>query len=314
MKTTDLKHIDPSSPLCLIICEDGKEREEGVNAYLKRGRVLIEPEAFERFGQEVETIFMHTHHVLLSRVDKLKKAQLDQVVAYASNPNRQVALCMTAASLVGKLVAAVDQHGIVFQLPKEKPWEREKRLADVLSHMAAKRGVSFPLDIASEFVKSFGTDKIQLCHELEKLICYVSDRKAITRDDIQAISTPMSQQTLWELADAIFMRDFKGAHKIMQALLLEGVNIFPILSSLRTQNESAKRMLLLAQSGGQASVQKEFPYLKGRLYDRKLTLYRRYGAQRLTAFSNTLFKTELEARDSSQEPAFILEKLLVQSI
>ena len=314
VKLSDLKKIDRSLPLCLIICEDQKEREEGVDAYLPKERTLIEPESFELFDQEVETLFMQRRAVLLSRVDKLKKKELERVLAYASSPNKSIALCMSAAQLSGKLVSAVDRSGVIYQLAKQKPWERQAHLGKELSSMAALRGVVFPIDIATEFVKDFGTDKTVLSSELDKLICYVSDRKEITRDDIRTISTPMSQQTVWELADAIFTRDFKAAYKVMHGLILAGVNIFPILSSLRTQKETAKRVLALAQQGGPALVQTEFPYLKGRLYERKVALYKRYGRQGLDTLSQVLFQTELEARNSQHEPTFILEKLLVQTI
>ncbi len=314
MKTSDLKQIDSKAPLCLIICEDEQEREEGVNAYSRTISVTLDPESFGKFGQEVETIPMHQHVVLFKRVDQLKNDQLDQIICYAKNPNKHIFVCLTAAQLTGNLVKAVEKEGVVYSIPKEKPWDRERRLADSFSHAAAKEGVVFPLDVSMDFVKAFGTDKTLLQTELEKLICYVCERKEITRADIKAVSVPLPRQTFWELADAIFARNFKMAYQVTCELLHEGVSIFPILSSLRTQAEMAQKILTLVAQGGQECIQKEYPYLKGRLYDKKIALYHGYGTFRLLQLQQALFKSELEARDSMHEPLFILEKLLTRII
>ncbi len=317
MKTDSLgqfrKNIENYS-IRLIIAADDAEREEGIQAALTGPPVVLTAMNFNEFSQEVETLpfLSKKRHVLLKYLEDLKKDEIEKVLTYVKNPNPHVILTLSARALTGKLLKVVDECGTIYHLPTEKPWERERRLADTLSHEAAAQGVVLPLPIATEFVKAFGTDKSLLKQELSKLICYVGERKAVTAEDIRAISVPMPQETLWQLGEALFSSNFPLAHSTLLGLLQEGIVIFPILSSLRSQSETALRTLQAHQRGGNGAVQKEFPYLKGRLLDKKMNLYNRFGQAKLQKTLHQIFLAELEARNSALPPEWILEKLLVK--
>ncbi|MCH9609033.1 MAG: hypothetical protein S4CHLAM45_09180 [Chlamydiales bacterium] len=315
MKTSKPEEINPSYPVCLIISEDAQEREELLSTYFKGDEVLrLNEEHFSQFGQEVETVpmFVKRHAVHLSHVEKLKKEEIKKILSYLKQPNERVALCLTATNSTDSLIKAIDKVGVVFQLPKEKPWEKERRIAESLSRTASLSGVVFPTSVAIDFVKAFGTDKTLLCQELEKIICYVGEKKEVTHRAIQAVSIPLPQQTIWQLSDAIFALDFKEAHSAMRGLLEEGLTIFPILGSLRTQGETALKTLTLLEKEGPGGVQKAFPYLKGKLLERKLMSCRRFGRKRLINFRKLLFLAEVEARNTQHSPTFILEKFIAK--
>jgi DNA polymerase III subunit delta len=145
--------------------------------------------------------------------------------------------------------------------------------------------------------------------ELDKLICFAGERQEITIEAISLLSTPVHNETLWQLGEAIFTLATQRAFEIGRSLLEEGMSIFPLLANLRSQFTNGMEILSL---GGEAV--KKFPYLKGNLLEKKVQMFKKYGNGRLQQGVLLLFDTEVKAKNSAVDPPLLLELLLAKLI
>ncbi|NGX61498.1 MAG: hypothetical protein K940chlam9_00984 [Chlamydiae bacterium] len=299
----------------LFIFREKREKKEHIKEALagfSSPPILFQGENFslEEFIQEAETLGFLSERklIVLEEIDLLPKETLDKLKKVF--PLEGVDFLFTASNLPPShwLVKQADQ---VVREKIEKPWEKERRLAEWLVHKAASQGVVLREPIASALVK--GVDANGLLSELEKLICFVGERREITLDDLRKIAISTPHETLWQFGDAILSRQTTEALKIGKILLEgEGGSIFSLLAQLRTQFQTARKTLSAFAEGGREEVTRLYPYLKGGLLEKKLSLFQKYGPARLAKALILLFETEVEAKNSHLDPLVLLEILTVK--
>jgi DNA polymerase III subunit delta len=298
----------------LTICKDKEEVRRSLTTFLKEvkdSHISFYPENFsvETFFQEVETLpfLSQKKVVIVHELDQLPEEGIEAIYRYLERPNSWISLYLTAGELAAnhRVVKLVEKKGRVFHFKEEKPWEKEKRLAAWLIEEAKSDGVRLPLQAATALVQ--GVDHQMLKAELDKLICFAGERQEISIEDISLLSTPVHKETLWQLGEAIFTFATKRAFEIGRSLLEEGMAIFPLLASLRSQFTNGIEILSL----GREAV-KKFPYLKGNLLEKKLEMFKKYGDRRLQQGVLLLFETEVKAKNSSVDPLLLLELLIVK--
>ena len=311
-----IQKVPPS--LVLVIAKEGEEAIESVLKCWKVSPKIFDSESFtaERFSQEVETLPFLTKHVYVHvrELEKLKGEDLEVITSYVKNPNHWVSLLLSSSGLAPnlRLIKAVEESGVVLRLAEAKAWEKERQLAEWLTHEAAAEGVSLTLAAATTLVKAMGNERALLKQELLKLVCFVGKREAIHEADIRAVTAAQPHETFFQLADAVFQRDFTGAWRIGRSLNEEGVTIFPLLASLRTQVRNGLEILTSYERGGGTAVTKLFPYLKGNFLEKKVRTLKGYGKVHLSQALTSIFDAEVEAKNSSHDPQLSLELLLMK--
>lgn len=298
----------------LILAKDSEERRRSLETLLKKEIAPIISFEFSQldvFFLEIETLpfLSKTKAIVLYDIDQLSQEGQDRLFAYTQRPNKWISLYLTADSLPpqNKLLKSIPN---VISFKEEKPWEKEKRLVDWVIKEAKEGGAKITSAAAQALVK--GVDSQFLQGELEKLICYAGEQGEISLAAIHALSTPLHQETLWQLGEAIFARQTPLALQIGRTLLEEGVALFPLLAHLRTQFHTTLKIMTIAKQEGKAGVAKAYPYLKGPLLDKKVAMAQSFGLPRVQQGIYALFETELKAKNSAIEPALLLEILLVR--
>jgi DNA polymerase III subunit delta len=295
----------------------GKAREEIRRAL---GELLRDNEApissfysenfsVDHFFQEVETLpfLSQKKVVIIHELDQISEVGVEAIRHYLEKPSPWISLYLIAHELdrQNKLVTLVEKKGKVLRFKEEKPWEKEKRLAEWLMAEAKRENLRLSLQAATALVQ--GVDHQMLKSELDKLICLAHTRGEITLEDISLLSTPVHHETLWHLGDALFTKATSKALEIGRILLEEGMTIFPLLASLRTQFITGIEILT-----SPAEAAKKFPYLKGGLLDKKLQMFKKYGKAQLNQGALLIFETEVKAKNSSADPLLLLELLIVK--
>ncbi|MEZ5314595.1 MAG: hypothetical protein R3E91_00030 [Chlamydiales bacterium] len=296
----------------LIIAKDYEERRRLLHTYLKKTvgpRFFFKPEQFREFLEEIETLscISKSKIVVLQDLDLLKKEQFQEVINYVNKPNPSIDLYLTTACPPVQ-IQVFKKLGPIIHLKEEKPWEKEKRLIQWVIEEAAAAGVILVAETAQTFVRR--VDSHFLKEEIEKLICYVGKKHEITNEDIDAVCIPVHHETLWELGQAIFTKRPSLAIHIGQILIEDGMVLLPLIAHLRTQFHTALKMVNLYHLHGKGAVLKEFPYLKGELIDKKISIFKDYGLERLKQGIMHLFEAELKAKNSHFNPIYLLEILI----
>jgi len=298
----------------LIICKENEELRRTLNHLMRDIHAPITsffPEHFsvDTFLQEVETypFLSQKKTVVVHELQQLPEEGIKAICQYVEKPNEWIFLFLTATELApqSKLAKLMEKQGQVHRIKEEKPWEKEKKLIQWIIDEAKREGMRLSLQAATTLVQ--GVDPQMLKSELDKLICFAYGRGEITLEDISLLSTPAHHETLWHLGDALLACMAGKALTIGKKLLEEGMAIFSLLASLRSQFSMGIEFL---SSGAEAA--KKFAYLKGNLFEKKMQTYKKYGKERLRQGMLLIFETELKAKNSSIDPMLLLELLTIK--
>lgn len=267
--------------------------------------------------QELETFnFFSKKRVVVSHnVDEFDKNATLKLEAYAASPNRSVCFVATASAInrATTFYKKMEKAGIVLDVAEEKPWEREKLVAEWLHHEATKIGKQFSPQLCQLLIKQLGTDQGLLKTELEKLVCFVGERNTISQQDITAISSAANLDNGWQLGEAIFRCDPVAALRISKGLLNDGVALIALLRQIRSQFQTEFQVCsILIQGGGAAEVSKEFPYMKGMILDRHVKQSQDYGMQRFKDGLLAIDEAELQAKNGMMDLDFLAERLMIK--
>lgn len=250
----------------------------------------------------------------IRRVDQLSKSELKVLEESFALLGRGVRLLMTSTELAANTTfyKKAEQVGVVIDLPVKKPAVKEGELVAWVEHYGLQRGKRIPHTVSQLLVKQLG-DGASLRAELDKLLCYVGDRDHVTLQDVTAICTVISSETIWQLGEALLRLDASSALRIGSGLLDSGSTLLGLVAQMRFQLQTGYQIASLLHSGaGSQEVTRCYPYLVGGLLDKQCRLASAYGMTRFKAGLLALAETEFKAKDSTIDPERLLERLLLQ--
>jgi DNA polymerase III subunit delta len=247
-------------------------------------------------------------------IDKLSKEVLKSIESQMDRLPHNYFLILVASTLSSSsaFYKKAEKLGVVFEFIEMKPWERERYLVDWVGEELFQKGKSAPPNICQALVKRGGTDQSTLLQEIDKLLCYIGERREITLKDIQTIITPLHQESIWELGEAILSGETPTALKIARALLNDEAHLFSLLRQIRFQFQTGYQLLGLFEQSGVAGVMQEFTYMKGQILDRNLRLAQQYGRARFQKGILAIDSAELDAKNAKGAPEFILDILIIK--
>jgi DNA polymerase III delta subunit len=171
-------------------------------------------------------------------------------------------LILTGAGLpkkgpVRKLKAALKKHGTVREYPIQKvdPMKYVQQLCSKFSVEISRKGRDLLL-------QRVGKDLLSMENEVAKLACF-ADGKPLTDRDVEELTATISEASIWDLTDALVLKDAGKAMETLHKMMEEGRAPHQILSTICWQ---VRQLLTL-----QESQQKKAPLPKSwiRIPERK---------------------------------------------
>lgn len=260
-------------------------------------------------------LFVKKRIVLIQDAEKLDKSVMQRLESYFEKPSSSICLAISAASInhSTNFYRKGEKVGIVLELAEEKPWEKEKSIHIWIAEILAAEGRCIAQPASQLLVKFLGPQPSILQNELQKLICYIGDRKEIQLEDIAAIATTLAVETGWQLGDAIFCRDAAAALRISKSMLGDGVPFILLLRQLRSQFQIGLHISgILAQGGTPADISKQFPNLKGNILERNMRMAQGYGLKRYKEGLLKIDEFELQSKNSGIEPDLLAELVIIK--
>lgn len=216
----------------LIVGEDGLKRDEVLSRLVKRvcgGEAgdfdcdFFDPEAQQVSGREVvdaaNTLpFMQERRLVVVRnVEKLAKADSEELVAYLSDPSPTTVLALVAAKLAKstrlyKAVVKVGPRSVI-----ECAVKKARELPDLVVAMGRSHGVTIDRRTAEELVDRVGETTLLLDAEVKKLasIAAGNGSTTVTMDDVRGNVQRVAEVKPWDFTDALCNRD---AHQCLVLL------------------------------------------------------------------------------------------------
>lgn len=261
------------------------------------------------------SLFAEKSALVIYQADKLKKNVSKILESYVSNPNPKMYLILVAPAWAATTNSykQLEKRGVIVDIPLEKVWEKEKSVAIWIGEYLSSAGKKIAPELCQSLVKQIGTDQSVLEQELEKLLCYLGERLEITRNDLAAICSHLSNETIWQLGEAIFRREPGVALSICKSLLDEGAPLIVLLKQLRHQFQTNFQVYsILAQGGTGQDIAEQFPYMKGIILEKHIQVAQNYGLQRLKSGIIAIDETDLKARNSITEADLLAELLMIK--
>lgn len=327
------KHLVAAAPnhfchLYFILCKESFERR---SAFDKLHSSYFPKNKDTAFGLQVfdgdrlsiddlmgelytNALFAEKRILHIQDADKLDKSAMNKLESYFEKPNSAVCLVISASAINHNtnFYKKGEKIGIIFELAEEKPWEKERSIQQWIGAYLAHEGKQITQPASLQLVKCIGTDQSQLQSELQKLLCYIGNRKEIQLEDIAAITSSIAVETGWQLGEAIFRRDILSAFRIAKGMLLDGVPLILMLRQLRSQFQTGLQVAEhLNRGGGAADIAKQFPYMKGAILERNMGMAQGYGLKRYCEGLLNIDATELRAKNSI-DPDLLAEILIIK--
>lgn len=233
---------------------------------------------------------------------------------------------------VCEAAGAVEIYDLPEQDYKKKPLIRER--AQTMFTEAKCRIGTAALDL---FLEKVGMDTRQLAMEAEKLMLYIGDRKEITVEDVQAITSSAAEAVTWDFTDALGERRLNQALRIFRQLIFQGEAPIAILFAIENlfQNLMQYRAYLdhgwlkissgyganAVQWGNDPLMEKMFAQLaedpRGIHWFRTSKLAQQaknYSAEELSRCQKRLIKTHEQMVTSGVSQEMLLELLVIKLI
>lgn len=326
------KHLEGAypahfAPVYAILCKDDFLRKESVSLLLKHllrnqtnpdlALKTFDGDKFNAsaFWDELEGFgfFSEKRYIVLNNCDKLPKAQTELLEKYFTSPNTRNVLVLAAANLNRNtnFYKKGEKTGILLDIPEEKPWEKERSIQEWMRQHVAKVGKRLDPRAAEAIVKQVGPDHARVNSELEKLYCYVGERPDITLQDVGALTTCVNVENIWQLSEALFLRNPLNAFRIGKGLLGDGTALIALLRQLRTQFQTEFQICSILSNGGTPQqVTAQFPYMSGQILERHLKQAQAFGLHRFKCAMLLIDQTEREAKNSSTDSELLFERLV----
>lgn len=340
MKHTTLKalekHLEGAAPnhlssIYLVMSKEGFERKSAsdkIAAYVLDHKAKIGENflLFDAGDVEGEMIWEELQAfsflapkrvVLISQAEKMTKPTQELLRSYFANPNKTICLILEASGLnrATNLYKDAEKYGVVLDVAEEKPWEKERSLQGWIVEQLHGEGKQIDSSTAAILIKQLGTDQSTLHQELEKLICFVGDRKQITASDISAVCTKVSQESGWLLGEAIFRCDGPEALRMTKGMLEDGTALIALLRQIRSQFQTDYQVCCMLASGKTPQdISQSFPYMKGMVLNKHVQQAQAYGAERFKSGILAIDETELLAKNSAGDPDWLMERLIFKLV
>jgi DNA polymerase-3 subunit delta len=248
--------------------------------------------------------------VLVRSVDELADKEIELLVACFAAASDTTCLVFTAEKLDGrsKFAKAARQQGCLYEaLPLKPPAMRE-----FVGREARRRKLDLRDTAAAALVEAIGTDLSAVDDALERLSLYVGDGQPITQEAVEACVSRVRVDTIWQLVDAVGMRDRRNALKAASSLLRDREPPLRILAMLARQMRIVARMrdgLASGMAPQEAAIAAGAPPFKARDLG---TSAKRFSAGDLSRCFRVLAEADLVQKGGKCPPAIALENAIME--
>lgn len=237
--------------------------------------------------------------ILIRNAQEMKKAEIDQLEPFLASVPETTDMILTAGKADQRLkfwqqvkkVAKVREFKPLY--PNEAPaWIREEALSS---------GYRISSEAAAWIVSAVGSDLSVLHSTLEKLYLLKGSHKEISLKDVEGSITAFSWKSLFDLTDAVGVRNLASALVLFKRMLSAGESPIALVALLARHF----RILLKVKEGSVAGIAPFFL----RDYQRQAGQFR---PDQLAGHMERIFKADWALKTSVLTPSLVFERLLIE--
>ncbi len=248
--------------------------------------------------------------VIVHNVDSIKIKELENLKPLIEKPIETSVLIFLAQTidLRKAFFKLFQSKGVVVKFNRVS----EKELPFWIDKFANQAGVSIRRGASELLQHMIGPYLLEIRNEIEKVAQFIGDRKQIERSDVESVVSNTRMESIFQLINAIGVRDRISALIYLNKLLKHGENVFGILALIARHF----RVLLYIHEGLRFGFSKSQICLQAKIPMFSLPQYinqtRDWPPQKLGAFHKLLLETDQALKSSSLSQHLWLENLIVK--
>lgn len=244
----------------------------------------------------------------------------EQFSAVFKNPTPGVVTVFQADSVNMRLSlsALAKKHGAVYNFSAAKRNEAVQDAQYLFREALQERGLSMHSAVQQKFLGLIGIDEKapfvrKLLQELDKLAAFKGYKGAVTAEDIDLLISRSAEAKVFDVTDALSLRDAQKALFAMQQLWQDGEEPFMVLSMLSRHFRQlllAKELLVAGFSPDDAAAKLGgHPFVTGKI----VQAARAFDLPNLKSYLHTCFEIDHAAKTGQGEPVLGMEMLIVRA-
>ncbi len=309
LKNASFDHL---CSMYLIIVPDDYERSQVLNYskrfFLKDGVSCTKFDGQELSYQKIHeesdslSLFSETPLFIIDNIHKLK--DLKKVSNLIENFKGGFFLLATPMLKgVEFLEKIVEKNGVIFDLSKEKPWERNDRIEKMLFSKAKTKKVELSPLAHKKLIEKVGYNFALLDQELQKLILFTYDKKRIDVEDVEEIVQQSAEISAWQMAEDFV---FDGKYP---SLSLGDIHLF--INAVRHQLQFGFKLAsLMRKKISSHELKSYFPKLWPKLFEKRKSQVQSLSVSYFKNGLANLFDAEVEFRNAKVSEEAILDLFL----
>lgn len=185
--------------------------------------------------------------VILREAGKFASSYGDPLARYVRKPSPTSILAMCFENVDGRTaVGKAIKEGAVTVDCSGLRW---RQAANWVRTEARDRGTQLTPAAAQALMEAVGANLFQLESELEKLIQYAADRKAIGEQDVAEVVPHSRTRSIFDIGDSVVRGQTREAFNLAYRLLLRGESVHGIVSILARRVRQLWRMKRMNEAG-----------------------------------------------------------------
>lgn len=168
--------------------------------------------------------------VIIREAESLQKEALEILADYCEKPIASSTLVIVAEKLDGRtrFMQVVSKTAAIVEC---KPLYMEK-IPSWINAQVRKGGRQISQDAAQFLANLVGNNLSQLSSAIEKIVLYIGDKKLIELKDVEGAVAETHQHTIFELTDAVGLKNLPKALSLLQNILDNGESPVLLLNML----------------------------------------------------------------------------------
>jgi DNA polymerase-3 subunit delta len=236
-------------------------------------------------------------------------AKDEALLDYLTHPRRDALLLIGATS--GKTISDFYPKGkkemIVLDLLDEKPWEKQRRMGEWIQKKTKDLGLKISSDVVMFLLEHVSTDMPALSQEIDKLHCFLGDRKEITLSDVKTMCSLKTLSTSWQLAEGLVW----GKPRVPAEYKSDPSFLFMFIGQVRYHLQIGYAIAnLVDKRVPPTEISNRLPSIKPYILEKHLAPARTKGSRYFKKGLEALFELEFALKSSALDTSILFDRFL----
>jgi len=255
-------------------------------------------------------IFAGKRLVVVKELDKMESGELAILVENLKKPLASTCLVLESAS--NSILKNHPELNDIACVKRFDEPEGDAILSWAGKFVSSRSGKSISCNAIELLVELKGSEVMSLAQELDKLIAFTGDRKAIEKEDVEEVSGISTASSVFDLAWKLGERDSDSALAIIHELLLIGKKPHEIMGMISWHLKrmfKAKELVLKGVSEYDTAIAVGIRKADVEAFFTQLACF---GMKDITARVALLLEADLEIKRTLYDPGLILEFAVIR--